>query len=206
MQKAKNSQMKRKPRNQTKTTSTVRLLRKITSGPQFLGQTRKRMNLPGAPIILSTTIAGLINTSTALSPAALVTAFVTRFGAAFSSYRVLGIRLRVRPLSVSTGVTKFYFANGEDAQAGSDTLNMAKERQGVVQPNNSNDPKATFQMLYVTKSIEEMAYGPTSSGPAVPAYFNVYTDAADYGAPAAVTPLWLLEPTFSVEFMGLASS
>jgi len=60
-------------------------------------------------------------------------------------------------------------------------------------------------MRWRAKDLLDLQY--TAIGTvSTPVTFKTYTDLANYGAPAAVTNLWLLEPDFIMEFRGIKSS
>jgi hypothetical protein len=160
------------------------------------------MRLPGAPILLSTVVTtGVIAVSNGVATGN-ITGFSTRFGSTFDEYRILGCDWKVRPVSASTGISVMLFDEKSNAVP---TALDASERIGRRLPNTNASPKSMTQMSWRARDLLDLQY--TAIGSSVtPVYFKVYTDTTNFGAPIVVTPLWLLEPEYIVEFRGIKST
>lgn len=176
--------------------------RTLSDGPSYAGQFSVKMRLPGAPILLSTVVTtGLIATSQGIATGN-ITGFSSRFGSTFDEYRILGCDWKIRPVSASTGISVMFFDEKSNATP---TVTDASERIGRRLPNTNAGPKSVVQMSWRARDLLDLQY--TAIGSSVtPAYFKVYTDLTNFGAPVAVTPLWLLEPEYIVEFRGIKST
>jgi hypothetical protein len=157
----------------------------------------------GTPYILTTTVTtGVISSATAVTGETLVTNWSTRFQAVFDEYRVMSTRFIIKSLVASTGVTRFFFdSNGTAA------LIDAQERRGSTLVNTNASTKSSYTMTYTPKEPGELAFvltylATTGTYP----YFCAYTNAANFGATAVATPLWLIQPELVVEFRGLKST
>jgi len=195
--------MKRKSRNPLRRWISLVAL---TSRPKYAGEPVKRFTLAAPPTILSTTVTtGVIASTTNLDARGTIAGFLTRFQNTFDTYRVLKVVVKIRPLTVATGVTRMWFETS--LASASDSATAASERVARTLSNSQADSKSTCQMSYEMNDIQELQYVSVASTqePAYPIFY-VYTDTASWGAPIAVTPLWLIEPIFTVEFRGLAST
>jgi len=131
-----------------------------------------------------------------------ITGFSTRFGSTFDEYRILAARFRVTPVSASVGVSKFWF---DEKTFSTPTANEAQERNSVNLANTNTMASSRKTMRWVARDLLDLEYqqmGVTTTSAA----FKVYTDTASWGAPTAVTPLWLVEPEFTIEFRGVKST
>lgn len=171
----------------------------LSDGPAYAGQQTARLRVPGFSGIFSTTVTtGVISGSLVLGPAAIVD-FATRFGKTFDEYRILGADVMIRPLSVSTGVTRFFF---DEKSATAPTIDDSQERIGLSLPNNSANVKSAALMTWRARDLLDLEYTPIGTD-STPAYWKLYTDTATWGAPTAVTALWLAVIDFHIEFRGL---
>ncbi len=195
------------PRRTKKKGGQPSIPRTLSDGPAYSGQYKARMTLPGIPFLLSTTvttgvIASVTNLQVYENGGFGVQGFTTRFGSTFDEYRILGANVKVRPVSASTGVSVMSF---DEKSSSAPTANSAMERVGLRLPNTNANNKSCVVMRWRARDLLDLQY--TAIGTLVtPCYFKVYTDLATWGAPAAVTPLWLVEPEFLVEFRGLKST
>jgi hypothetical protein len=171
-------------------------------GPAYRGQQVARLRLPGIQAVGPTTITtGLISYVGAISTNE-VTGFATRFGSTFDEYRILGVRMRIAPLGVNPGISCFWF---DEKNSSAPTVTEAYERIATRRSNNSADSKSTFTMTWTARDLLDLQY--TAIGTvATPCYFKVYTDNATFGAPVAVTSLWIIDFELMVEFRGVKSS
>jgi len=159
------------------------------------------LTLPAPSALLTTTVTtGIISNSIALDKTQ-INGFATRFGTTFDEYRIRGVNVKIRPLTVSTGVTKHMF---DEKSATVPAATDAISRIGKLLGNNSADTSSTTTMRWRARDLLDLEY--TAIGTTVtPVYFKTYTDTANFGAPATVVPLWFLELDFIVEFRGLKS-
>ena len=171
-------------------------------GPSYSGQPIVRLRVPalvGLPATVVTT--GLIASSSAIGSAA-VTGFATRFGSTFDEYRITGADVLVRPLSISTGISNFWF---DEKSSTTPVLLDALERVQVRASNNSADEKSSFTMRWRARDLVDLTYSPIGT-PTTPVYFKVYTDNTTFASPIVTTQLWVLEYRLHVEFRGLKAA
>jgi hypothetical protein len=153
-------------------------------------------------VIWTTTVTtGVLAQSYAVSTAA-ITSFATRFGTTFDEYRILGVKMRVRPINVASGVSVMFF---DEKATGAPTLPNAQERTLSLFPNTNASSQDIITLVWRARDLLDLQY--TAIGTVVqPVTFKGYTDSTNYGAPIAATPIWLVEPEFEFEFRGIAST
>ncbi len=175
----------------------------LGDGQSYKGQQIVRLTLEGTPSLLSTVITtGVIANAYQMDPTSKVTGFSSRFGSTFDEYRVLGVDVRVTPVSASTGVSKVWF---DEKANNTPSANEAQERTSMPLANTNASSKSARIIRWRARDLLDLEY--TQIGTSVgPVTFKTYTDAATWGAPAAVTPLWLVEPVFHIEFRGIKST
>jgi hypothetical protein len=174
----------------------------LNDGPAFAGQQCFKVRLPGTSGLLPTTVtSGVCQYALPLSTAQ-ITGFATRFGSTFDEYRILSVTMKVRAVSIATGISCTWFDEKSNA---SPTVNECYERTHLTVPNNNADPKSQFPMSWRAKDLLDLQYSPIATV-STPAYWKIYSDAANFGAPVAVTPLWYVESDFLIEFRGLKST
>jgi len=191
-------QMKRKPRN-----SAPRMPKELNpSTPQFPGEVHTTMKLRGAPVLHTTTVtSGVIADGIDIQPVAIA-GWTTRFQDTYQEYRVIKAVLRIRPVGSSTGVTRIW---QESSVLSTPTANQASERGGLTLPNTMTNPKSVIAAVYKPYGVNMLTWTPVNASLA-PSQFSVYTDLANYNAPATATVLWLSEVEYTLEFRGLAST
>jgi hypothetical protein len=170
---------------------------------EYSGQQNVKLLIVGSPFLLSTTVtSGLIASATVLDAQSLITNFATRFNNCFAEYRAIRYTFRLRPLTVSTGVSRVFFAPVTPP-----ALIDAQERNGRYLANTSADTKSDTQFTYIPRDTSELAFNQTNAGPSgILQYFCVYTNGANFGAPVTVVPLWFIQPEILVEFRGINSA
>jgi len=174
----------------------------LSDGSAYSGQQKVVLRLEGTPSLLSTTVAtGVIANAIGID-STQITGFAARFGATFDEYRVLGADFKITPVSASTGVSKFFF---DEKASGNPTANEAQERNSVPLANTNAMASSRRTMRWRAKDLLDLQYIATNSTATV-AYFKTYTNSATWGAPTAVTALWLVEPTLICEFRGIKST
>lgn len=174
----------------------------IADSSSYKGQARLTTKLPTISAIQTTTITtGVISSSIGISTS-LINGFATRFGLTFDEYRILKVYCKIRPLVVSTGVTRFLF---DEKSSTALTATGSTQRVGLTLANNSADSKSLQTMIWSARDLLDLQY--TAIGSSVtPVYFKIYTDSTNYGAPVSATALWLIEFDLTVEFRGLSAS
>jgi hypothetical protein len=174
----------------------------LSDGPAYRGQQTVRLSLPGTSGLLVTTITSGVAAYTIVLSTADITGFATRFGSTFDEYRILSSLVKVRAVSPATGVSCTWF---DEKSSAAPTVNECYERTHLTVPNNSADPKSQFSMKWVARDLLDLQYSPIGTV-STPAYWKIYSDLANFGAPAVVTPLWYVELDFLIEFRGLKST
>ncbi len=169
------------------------------SGLAFSGQQRVKMTIAGGPDLLSTTVTtGVVSYALPLDPTN-VQGWAERFGDTFDEYRVRAVRIFVSPVSQSTGVSKVFFdEKSSTAPAAIDSY----ERNHHTLINNSSAPRATGTFVYVPRDLLDQEFSATTASKAV-AYFKLYTNTAQWAAPATVTVLWSITWEYDLEFRGI---
>lgn len=194
-----NRQRQRRPRGGK---SAFNVRRELSDGPSYIGQQVFPAMLPTTQLVSNTVVTtGLISDSFGLSTSQIA-GFSARFGSTFDEYRIVRVRAKIRPLAVSTGVTRFFF---DEKSAAAPTVSDAAERVGLTLPNNSSSPSAFKVMTWSARDLLDLQY--TAIGTVVtPVYFKVYTSATGFGAPITATALWMIEFDFFLEFRGLRAA
>jgi len=138
-----------------------------------------------------------------MDPTTLVRGWATRFDDTFDEYVVTNVAVRIRPLTTSTGVTRFWFS---DVGVSAATANAASERTAITLANTQTQQKSVVTMRYKVRDFTQVSYEGTSNSPPGSVNFFVYTDNTNWGAPVTATQLWMIEPEIIVEFRGIAST
>lgn len=179
------------------------ITRLLSDGPSYAGQQKTILRLEGTPQPLSTIVtSGLIAFAQQLQ-AAQITGFASRFASTFDEYRILGANVRITPMSASVGVSKLWF---DEKSTSAPTANEAQERTSVPLANTNAMASSRRTMRWRARDLLDLEYTATSVTNVTPVTFKLYTDVATWGAPAAATVLWLVEPEFLVEFRGIKST
>jgi hypothetical protein len=177
--------------------------RELSDSTAYSGQQVFRARLTATNSLLSTTITtGVIAQAYTVS-AGSITGFTTRFGSTFDEYRILGVKIRIRPLSAATGVSAMWF---DEKVTSSPTINEATERTVVLYSNSNASSKTNIDLTWNARDLLDLQYTAIGTTSVVPVTFKIYTDVSNYGAPATVTPVWIVEPVFMVEFRGVKST
>jgi len=180
----------------------TRQARLLSDGPSYKGQQICRLQVIGEPALLSTVVTtGLIAYVYALDNN-LIAGFSARFGSTFDEYRFIRTIVTIRPVSAAPGITKFWF---DEQSSATPTANESFERTQKVLTNTNANSKSVTTMTWSPRDLKDLdftAIGTQSNA----VWFKVYTDTADYASPNTVTPLWIIEPLFTIEFRGLKST
>jgi hypothetical protein len=131
-----------------------------------------------------------------------ITGFATRFASTFDEYRILGASVKVTPVTASVGVTKFWF---DEKSSSTPTSNEAQERTSTPLANSNSNSSSYRTFSWRAKDLLDLQYTPIGTN-VTPVNFKIYTDLATWGAPVAVTNLWIIEPNVLIEFRGLKST
>jgi hypothetical protein len=182
-----------------KSSARVRIPATLSDGPAYAGQQKVVLTLPGLSSKYSTTITtGVIASSLSLSTSR-ISNFATRFGSTFDEYRILSVLVKLRALSASTGISTFLF---DEKDATAPDIDDANQRLGLRLPNTNAAGSILRAMRWRARDLLDLEYSPIGTV-STPVYFKVYTDASSFGAPVAVSDLWIAEFDFTIEFRGI---
>jgi len=174
----------------------------LSDGPAYSKQQVSRLLLDGAPVLMSTTVATGVIAQAYQVQTGTINGFTTRFGSTFDEYRIVGANIKVSPVSPTTGVSKVWF---DEKSNSAPTANEAQERTSTPLCNSNAQSKAQRVFTWRAKDLLDLQY--TAIGTVVnPVTFKLYTDLATWGAPAAVTAVWIVESEFFMEFRGIKST
>jgi hypothetical protein len=177
------------------------VLRELSDGPSYAGQQKATLQITATPALYSTTVTtGVIASSYGISPANVLN-WATRFGGTFDEYRILSVTMRIRPIAAATGVTTMWF--DEKVAAVATSTEAAERTLSLFSNSNASARSGVINLRWSARDLLDLQYTPTGTTTVNPVYFKIYTDNSNYGAPTTVTPMWLLEPIFSVEFRGI---
>jgi hypothetical protein len=177
--------------------------RELSDGSAYAGQQKVTLRLESGALLLSTTITTGVISSAYPVEASEIVGFATRFGSTFDEYRILGADVRVTPVSASTGVSKMWF---DEKSPSAPTSNESQERTVVPLANTNAMASSRKTFRWRARDLLDLQYTAIGTTSVNPVSFKVYTDNALYGAPVAVTNLWLIEPVMIIEFRGLKST
>lgn len=174
----------------------------LSDSVAYPGQQVAKLKLQGAAAQLSTTVTtGVIAYAQPISQGAIA-GFSTRFGSTFDEYRIVGVDVRLTPLAASTGVSKVWF---DEKSTSAPTSNESQERTSNPLANSNANARSVRVFRWRARDLVDLQY--TAIGTSVtPVTFKLYTDNTSWGAPTAVTALWVLEPIFYIEFRGIKST
>jgi hypothetical protein len=159
------------------------------------------MSLTGFNSLVSTTVTTGVIANTYQMSTAGIESFAARFGSTFDEYRILGVDVRVRPVNAASGVSTMFF---DEKSTSAPTLADAGEKTLSLFPNTNSAQRTQIMMRWRARDLLDLQY--TAIGSTVtPVTFKIYTDTANFGAPTTVTPVWLVEPLFHIEFRGIKS-
>jgi hypothetical protein len=159
------------------------------------------MSLTGFNSLVSTTVTTGVIANTYQMSTAGIESFAARFGSTFDEYRILRVDVRVRPVNAASGVSAMFF---DEKSTSAPTLADAGEKTLSLFPNTNSAQRTQIMMRWRARDLLDLQYTAIGAS-ATPVTFKIYTDTANFGAPAAVTPVWLVEPLFHFEFRGIKS-
>jgi len=161
--------------------------------------------IPGAPTTL-TTAASVLSVTTSCDPIANITGFAARFGATFTEYRVLAVKVEVYPtVGTATFTNTQVLVWFDEANTNNPTSNEAKELVQPLRIQMSAYQSPIKSMKWHARDLNDLAYTPvaTSFSPVTVKY---YSDGTWGAIGAAVTTLGVARSWFLVEFRGLKST
>jgi len=174
----------------------------LNDGLAYAGQQKALLRLEGAPRLLTTTVTTGVVADPYLVTTNNINDFASRFSTTFDEYRIVGADVKVTPVTASSGISKMFF---DEKSSAAPTLKNSEERTVVPMANTNAMSKSMRVFRWRAKDLLDLQYSPIGT-PYTPVTFKVYTDAANYGAPIAVTNLWIVETVFIIEFRGIASA
>jgi hypothetical protein len=174
--------------------------RELSDSLSYAGQQHAVFQITASPSLQSTTITSGVIAFDYPVQTGNIANWASRFAGTFDEYRILGCTIRVRPVGSSTGVSAMWF---DEKVASAPTLTEAQERNLSLFSNSNAAAKSFVTMRWNARDLLDLQYSAVSATTVTPVTFKIYTDTANYGAPAAVTAVWLCEPVFTIEFRGI---
>jgi len=164
--------------------------------PAFPGQPTYSCEIASEPTLITTTVTtGEVALAIAIDPVTLVNAWATRFQVTFREYRVIRSMIRLQMFSsANAGVLSVL----PDEKSSTAPTAATAQNQRVLRFN-ASDVTRTHMMSWVPSDPLDLQYTASATS-ANPAWWKVYTDAALFGAPIAVTNLGLLTIYMTVQF------
>jgi len=207
---------KSRKRNQSKQKATASRARKTNArGRSFqgmtprsmlrMGQQRVRLELPGEPVNLVTTVtSGLIAYSDKFDPTIDVEDWSTRFTNTFEEYRILGVRVLMVPSgggsnATPIGITKVWF---DEKYAGTPGLGEAVAKSTWTLSNAASHKQRT-SFKWRANDVGDENFNALVNSPTGTAWFKVYTDNTHFNSPITATSLWILQTWYMIEFRGI---
>lgn len=174
-----------------------------TKTPSSRGQQRTTLDLPGAPVVVSSAITtGVLALQYPVSGAG-VPSFVTRYQGIFQEFRIESARFEVIPLSPTQfGSAMVWWEENTNVP----TLTEAQTRTGEFIPVNGA-AASKFSYQWNSRDFTEESWVPIDATNAayVFAQFTMYSNTPNYGNSAAGYQTFCVRPVFRVAFRGLAS-
>lgn len=197
MSKQTNSQkLRRMKRNGgSKQSSRPKLRPDLELHPVYPGQAVATMKLYSTPALLTTTVTtGVVATSINFDPVTQIPAWDTRIQTLWKEYRVIKVRKCIQLFSATNaGMLMLWAGTTSGAPTAAEGLNARSLRF------NASSVDRLHELSWVPSDPADLAYKLTSAS-STPAFAKVYTDAANFGAPIAVTILGLLTMEYTLQF------
>lgn len=164
---------------------------------EFAGQPACVLKMLSESNLLTTTVTtGVIAASSGINPGGILN-FATRF-AGFNEYRIIKARLIVRFFSVTnSGVLSIWSASNLDSAAPSSS--DAEQAKALRVNFSANTKEINFD--YVPHDPLEQSWTQMGTGFTC-GHFKLYTDAANWGAPIAVTTIGNYQWEATVQLRG----
>jgi len=180
------------------------VIRNITDITSYSGSKVYTFRIPANPVKLTTTVTtGVIAYEGQVSPPTVIGGFTTRFGTLFDEYRVIKATIELHPIGLNVGETALFLS---EIGLGTPTNLEAEQRPGILL--NNNNQLFTLQnntLSWRATDLLDLQFQNITVGYNGVHYY-VYTDNANYGAPTAVTDLWIVRPFLTIEFRGIRST
>ncbi len=169
-------------------------------GKSYNAQQRCSLTLETAPVVCSAAVTtGLVQINLGSSPPDLVADWATRFANTFDEYRVLAVRYHLESLGPSTGITRVWF---EEKNVNLPTFEESRQQTILSSLKNTNAVQQRTSWHWEARDLLDLEFVDISVTKN-PVFFQVYSDATNYGAPIVATPLWLLHAELLIEFKGI---
>lgn len=175
----------------------------VSSLSSTLGSSVKTIKIPFNSVPLSSVITtGLIAYEGQISPVTVVGNWATRFGTTFDEYRVICARIELHPVGIYTGETAFFLA---ETSLGTPTLFEVNQRMIKLINNNVQVNSGTALKWRAVDLSSDLQWRDITTGYNGCRYY-VYTDTANFGAPAVATLLWIVRGVLTIQFRGERSA
>jgi len=163
--------------------------------PSFRGQPCATFKCHGLPHLLTTTVTtGVVAAVTAVDPVTDVNSWATRFGALWREYRVVKATLEIELFNTANpGILSFYPEEVTSSAPSAATVNNVTTKRISCA-----DVFKVHRHVWVPSGPQDLGYiqGTVSSASA---WFKLYTDTANFGAPAVVTVLGVYTVTYVIQ-------
>jgi len=189
-------------KNDGKTKSVWKVSNQLSDSLSYQGQQVAKLALTAGSILYTNIVTTGVLTAVYNIQISDIAGFSARFASTFDEYRILGVDIRVRPVNASSGVSVMFF---DEKNTTAPTLLQAQERTINLYSNSNASSRTMILMKWRAKDLIDLQYTDTNTTTVIPVSFKIYSDSANYAAPIVATPLWLVEPTFYVEFRGIRS-
>lgn len=163
--------------------------------PVYPGQPVAEMIIQAQPDLLTTTVTtGVCAISNSINPTADVQGWATRFQSLWKEYRVVKYEAEVCLFSsTNPGLIKTWVGTTSGVPTSSDALDALAIKF------NASAVEKRHILTWVPSDPADLAFTLTS-GSANPAYYKLYTDAGNFGAPTTVTILGTVSYKYWVQF------
>lgn len=157
------------------------------------------MSVPAQSVFFNSAPSG--NTSLAIPISfAAVADFGTRYGNTFDEVRVLGASVKITPLQLVSGVTKFFWSERALTTDVDRVTVLYRKVRDIANSNAAVTSGTTYTMVYRSTGFQDLSFDPIDS--TVPcAYFNAFT--SDVYGTTGDQQLFMLDVTLDVQFRGL---
>lgn len=170
-----------------------------------MGQQRLRLEIPGEPQNLVTTVTtGIIAFNDKFDPTVDVEDWNTRFLNTFEEYRILGVRTLLIPsgggaAATPFGISKCWF---DEKYSGAPALGETLAKSTWTLSNAaSHKQRTTFK--WRANDIADENFNALTNSPTGTAWFKLFTDNAHYNSPTQAVSLWIYQAWYMIEFRGI---
>lgn len=129
-----------------------------------------------------------------------VTNFVSRFGAVFKEYAIVGCSLELRPnnIAVTSGMTGAYIDEQSNSAPTANGLNDVPRLDMINAPLLQVKP---YRLDWRPADLLDLDFVSTSAT-FTPAWLKLYTDTANFGTSASTSGQWIITGALALEFRG----